>query len=222
MQAILYAVQIWKAKVINLSIGFDAEKLAESGTADSQILVHALKYARAQNVVVFAAASNSANRRSLAFPACKPDHVLSINSTNGSGGRSRFNPLEQEYHENLSILGEYVKSTWLQSDMDDGETVTIAGAVWKRDEGTSQATTIAACVAVLILQFGRQYGVGENLETFEGLRSVLRAMTEGKTGDGFRDIVPWRGVFRTSHSSFDTLSDAIKSRMRDVLSRALV
>ncbi|KAF8856770.1 subtilisin-like protein [Acephala macrosclerotiorum] len=207
--AILYAVHVWKVKVINLSIGFDEEKL---GVPESQVVIHALQYARQQNVVVLAAASNSGNREKLAFPACKPDHVLSINSTDGNGGRSWFNPQKQEYHENLSILGEYIKSTWLQVDCCKEGTFMVGESVWKRQEGTSQATTIAACVAVLILQFGRQYGVGEKLETFEGVRSVLRAMTQGKTDDGFRDIVPWIDVFRMSHGV-----DAIKMRIRDIL-----
>lgn len=203
-------------KVINLSIGFDQEKIP---TLERQVLIHALQYARQQDVTVFAAASNSGNREWLAFPACKPDHVLSINSTNGSGGRSWFNPQKQEYHENLSILGEFVKSTWLENEYGkDDKVFKIEGSAWKRQEGTSQATTIAACVAVLILQFGRQYGVGEKLETFEGVRSVLRAMTEGKTDDGFRDIVPWISVFRTSSSGVDV----IKKRIDEILDKAWI
>jgi subtilisin family serine protease len=210
----LYAVQEWEVKVINLSIGFDRDKLDDS---DKQILLFALWFARQKDVVVFAAASNNANRTKLAFPACKPDYVLSINSTNGSSGRSWFNPQKQEFDQNLSILGENIKSTWLQRD-GEGTTRKGDGSVWKRQEGTSQATTIAACVAVLILQFGRQYGVGKKLETFEGVREVLRGMTERLTDQSFRDIVPWMTVFRTSPNRKDNI-DRIRKRIEDILEK---
>jgi subtilisin family serine protease len=216
-------VQVWKVKIINLSIGFDRDKLdvlEKSRDYGKQILLHALWYARQQNVVVFAAASNHANRKRLAFPACKPDYVLSINSTNGSGGKSWFNPQKQEFDGNLSILGEHIKSTWLQQDINKERTTkTEDGSVWKRQEGTSQATTIAACVAVLVLQFGRQYGIGPKLETFDGVREVLRGkngMTNELTDQSFRDIVPWTTVFRTSSNHDDNI-DRIRTRIEEIL-----
>lgn len=212
---------MWRAKIINLSIGFDRDKLdslVQSGDNSEQILIHSLKYARQEDVVVFAAASNHANRKRHAFPACKPDYVLGINSTNGSSGRSWFNPLIQKYDHNLSILGEHIKSTWLQHDGQE-TTKQVDGSVWKRQEGTSQATTIAACAAVLILQFGRQYGVGKNskkLETFEGIRGILREMAKQATDQSFRDIVPWTTVFRTS-GNHDEDVDRIRTRMEEIL-----
>lgn len=142
----------------------------------------------------------------------KPDHVLSINFTDGSGGRSWLSPQKQEYYENLSILGEYIKSTWLQNDCCKEGTFKVGEFLRKRQEGTPRATTIAACVAALILQFRRQYRVREKLETFEDVRSVLRAITQGKTDDGFCDIVPWIDVFCMSNGV-----DAIKIRIRDNL-----
>jgi subtilisin family serine protease len=192
------------------------EKLPDA----KQVMLNALSYARSQHVVVLAAASNSANRENLAFPACQHDYVLSINSTNGNGVRSDFNPLNQKYGENLSVLGENISSTWLQKDYGNKEGVFKQGeSVWKRAEGTSQATTIAACVAVLILQFGRQYSVGEKLEKFAGVRAVLRAMTGPReTGDGFWDIVPWIGVFNMAPEGIDS----IKSRILDSLREANV
>jgi subtilisin family serine protease len=209
---------VWKVKVINLSIGFDREKLRaleKSGDFSKDVLLYALNYARQEHVVVFAAASNHANRKLLAFPACRPECVLSINSNNGSGGRSWFNPQTQEYGSNFSILGEYIKSTWLQND-DEGEIRQSDGSVWKRQEGTSQATTIAACVAVLILQFGRQYGAGKKLETFEGVQAVLRKMTTRTTDQSFREIIPWTTVFRTSESHNDNI-DRIRIRIEEIL-----
>jgi len=217
-KAILYAVQVWKVKVINLSIGFDREKLdalEKSGDFSKDVLLYALNYARQEHVVVFAAASNHANRKLLAFPACRPECILSINSNNGSSGRSWFNPQTQEYDSNLSILSEYIKSTWLQND-DEGEIRHSDGSVWKRQEGTSQATTIAACVAVLILQFGRQYGAGKKLETFEGVQAVLRKMTTRTTDQSFREIIPWTTVFRTSESHNDNI-DRIRIRIEEIL-----
>ena len=202
-------------KIISLSIGFVQADLDE---LSQQAMKHSLQYARQHEVVVFAAASNSGNRDFLAFPACKPDYVLGINSTDGNGGRSRFNPQNQDRHENLSILGEYIKSTWLQSESGREGTCKIGDSVWRRDEGTSQATAVAASVAVLILQFGRQYGVDRRLEKFEGVRSVLRAMAETKTGDGFYDMVPWKTVFRMTPDAIDR----IKGRFVETLDKAQI
>ena len=206
---------MWKVKVISLSIGFVRKELND---LTQQAMIHALQYARQQEVVVFAAASNSGNRDFLAFPACKPDYVIGINSTDGNGGRSRFNPQIQDRHENLSILGEYIKSTWLQADLGKEGTFKINNSVWQRHQGTSQATAIAACVAVLILQFGRQYGIDKRLEKFEGVRSVLRAMAGERTSDGFYDMVPWQTVFHITSGDIDR----IKTRVLELLDRAQI
>jgi hypothetical protein len=193
-------VHKWQVKVINLSIGFVADLLKDW---EKRIVRRALQYARQRDVVIFAATANSGNREAIAFPASEADYVFSMNSTNGNGYKSSFNPPpapEQKFDSNFSILGEYIYSPWLQVTLDPRKPGVRRkwGSAWKRQQGTSQATTIAACVTVLVMQFSRQYGIHENfeLETFAGIRDILRAMAGNKTSEGFHDIVPWKRVFR--------------------------
>lgn len=179
-------------------------------------MVRALEYARRRKVIVFAAASNSGNRERIAFPACEEDCVICMNSTDGTGTRSRFNPQQMIWKQNFSILGEYVKSTWLQKEFNEKKVIRQQKSAWKRQQGTSVATTIAACVAVLIVQFGRQYGCIEKLETPAGIRLILRKMTENREDrrDGFCDIVPWSYVF---DSSVDGGIDEIRRSINRIL-----
>lgn len=192
------AVCTWKVNVINLSIGFNQNGLLRP---ERRILHDALDFAWRSNVVIFAAASNSGNREELAYPASERHLVFCMNSTDGNGGRSWFNPQHQVRHDNFSILGEHVLSTWLQNDLSSGAFLSKQGAAWKRDQGTSIACTIAACVAVLVYQFGRQYAVGmpEILETPKGLNAILGIMS-CETSDGFYDIVPWVELFHSKHN----------------------
>ncbi len=192
------AVCTWKVNVINLSIGFNQNELLKP---EKRILHDALDFAWRSNVVIFAAASNSGNREELAYPASERHLVFCMNSTDGNGGRSWFNPQHQDRRDNFSILGEHVLSTWLQNDLSSGVFFSKQGAALKRNQGTSIACTIAACVAVLVYQFGRQYAVDmpEILETPDGLSAILVMMSR-RTSDGFRDIVPWVDLFHPNHN----------------------
>ena len=195
-------MQNWEVQIINLSIGFVADNL---NYLERRIVRRALRYAREHNVVIFAAAANSGNREAIAFPASETDFVLSMNSTDGNGHKSDSNPPaapEIKLDPNFSILGEDILSTWLQAALDkdprEAGVVKKKGAAWKRARGTSQATTIAACVTLLIMQFGRQYGIDGSLEleSLAGIRKILTCMAEERTFQRFQDIVPWKTVFR--------------------------
>lgn len=206
------AVCNWEVNIINLSIGFDRHELKDP---DKKILHDALDFAYRSNVVIFAAASNSGNRQELAYPASERKLVFCMNSTDGSGGRSWFNPQHQNRHDNFSILGEHVRSTWLQNDLSSEVFLDENNAVLKRDQGTSIACTIAACVAALVYQFGRQYAVDmrDKLETPDGINKIFGMMSR-RTGDGFYDIVPWE-LFHCKHSinQIKTLIDIRLSKL---------
>jgi hypothetical protein len=126
--------------------------------------------------------------------------LICVNSSNGDGRQSRFNPDPQE-QVSLSILGEDVRSTWPQNLSWDEKDKT--GATWKYDEGTSIATPILASVAALLIQFSRQYKPSSYamLESPEGIYHMLRRMAGNPTREGFYDIVPWKEVFNSNYST---------------------
>lgn len=186
---------------------------------------NALKYAmdRDPEVLVFAAASNEGNRDKILFPASE-DRVFCINSSNGDGNASEFNPPHQERHENFSILGEGVNSTCLQQS--NAGTSGRLLASWEMRRGTSVATPIAASVAAIILHFGRQWvpeGHHRNLETRRGIKRVLENMAPQENRDRFYDIVPWRNGVFVENNGFRDPNESIalaKERFRDVLEDA--
>ncbi|CAI6336118.1 unnamed protein product [Periconia digitata] len=216
--ALLYATDVWKVKIISLSIGFRKALLSEQ---DKMILRNAIRYATSKEVLIFAAASNDGNRDRILFPASEPEPFC-INSSNGNGHASAFNPPRQEYDENFSILGEGVRSTWLQEmkDLSPGE---IMQPSLKVRRGTSVATPIAACVSIIIIHFGRQWEpIGhEKLETRRGIRCILRSMVPHRNIEKFYDIVPWLGVFEllTTRDQKDPV-EAAKTRIEERLEAA--
>jgi hypothetical protein len=211
---------VWKVKIVSLSIGFRKAFLRDEEKA---IVRNALKYVMDTHpeVLVFAAASNEGNRDKILFPASE-DKVFCVNSSNGDGNASEFNPPHQERHENFSILGEGVKSTCLQQR--NAGTSGRLVASWAIRRGTSVATPIAASVAAIILHFGRQW-VPEghkNLETRRGIKRVLESMAPHENRDRFYDIVPWvNGVFlenndfRDPNESIASAKDKIRNVLED-------
>jgi subtilisin family serine protease len=193
-QAILYATDVWKVKIISLSIGF---RKAFLGDTEKAIVRNAIDYARKAEVLIFAAASNEGNRDRILFPASEPESFC-IHSSNGYGVSSEFNPPPQPERENFSILGEGVRSTTLQSESQPDEAGRVK-ATWAVRRGTSVATPIAAAVAAIVIHFGRQWEPDghEKLETRRGIKRILKSMTT-RNDARFYDIVPWHGVFELS------------------------
>jgi subtilisin family serine protease len=196
LQAILYTVHVWKVKIISLSIGFRKSWLRDE---ELSIVQNAIAYATESKVMIFAAASNAGNRSEILFPASEPE-LFCINSSDGYGNPSKFNSPHREFSENFSILGEGVKSTWLQNPDDTAK----GTATLEVHTGTSVATPIAASAAAIILHFGRQWEPEkrERLEVRRGMLCILKGMATKK--EKFYDIVPWRGVFDlTEHDEED-------------------
>ena len=180
LQAIMHASDEWKVDIISMSFGFP-----QYYTSIERAISHAVR----QNIIVFAAASNSGANRKIAFPASLSNGVIRINSADGRGAGSRYNPppLAQEY--NFSVLGESVLSAWPTKP---------GRAVEKRKSGTSTSTPIAAAIAALILEFERQMKKQspeskvlhrERLQSLEGMRAIFSHMSEPK--DGYSYVVPW-------------------------------
>jgi hypothetical protein len=69
----------------------------------------AIEEAFQRRVLMFAAASNHGGNKDIAFPA-NQDQVICVNSTNGQGDPSGFNP-SFEQGRNLGALGEWVMSS---------------------------------------------------------------------------------------------------------------
>jgi subtilisin family serine protease len=215
-KAIIYATEVWKVKIISLSIGFRKAFLDDE---DKTIVRNAIGYATNKKVLIFAAASNDGNRDRILFPASEPEPFC-INSSNGNGHASEFNPPHQEQDENFSILGEGVSSTWLQKP-DDVQFDGRVKPTWEVRGGTSVATPIAASVAAIIIHFGRQWEpVGhEKLETRRGIRCILKSMAPKKNTEKFYDVVPWHGLFELPNIVKDPIG-AAKERIENELDAA--
>lgn len=185
---------------------------------DRKIVRSAIEYATNAKVIMFAASSNSGNREHILFPASER-RLFCINSSDGNGGASKFNPPYQDQVENFSILGERVRSTWLQSSKSiEAELKSSRDAAWEVKSGTSIATPIAASVAIMIIHFGRQWEPKnhEILEEREGLMHIFRSMAT-KNRAKFFDIVPWHGVFELGLEDLKDPIEATKKRFENIL-----
>lgn len=115
------------ARVINLSI---------AGTSQSATLQEAIDYAWSNNVVVVAAAGNSADT-TIQYPAAC-NHVLSVSSTSPGDALSYFSSYGS--YVKISAPGETIWTTQ--------NTLTTPYGAWR---GTSFASPVVASVAALVL-----------------------------------------------------------------------
>ena len=150
--------------------------------ARPQCIGNAVKQASDQQIVMFAAASNDGGNKGIPFPPSFSSRVICVNSANGLGGASSFNPPPQSGH-NFSVLGEAVKSAW---------PLHLGNKEERRQWGTSTSTPIAAAIAALVMEFARQLPVNikhfERLKSLEGMSAVFKDMSVLK--DGYDYVVP--------------------------------
>ena len=165
----------------------------------------AIERASGKDVIVFASASNSGTNRKIPFPASH-FRVIGINSADGGGAGSRYNPPPLPTNHNFSVLGEAVSSAWPPG---------LGQGVEKRQWGTSTSTPIAAAIAALVLEFARQPALkishGPRLKSHEGMTEILSSMSEEK--DGYKNIVPWKLLEN------DAGRDVVAFRLSDILYR---
>ncbi|KAL2067620.1 hypothetical protein VTL71DRAFT_15716 [Oculimacula yallundae] len=166
----------WNVDIITMSFGF---------YNIAPVVRNAIRQALARPVLIFAAASNNGTRRDVAFPASMTG-VFCINSANGDGGPSKFNP-ELKPDQVFSIIGENVKSSWTTDEN---------ATPHKSMTGTSVATPIAAAVAALVLEYVIQNDPEsflvdqlDEFKEYDGMSKIFSLMS--RTRDGYKNIVPW-------------------------------
>lgn len=102
----------------------------------------AIGTASSASILMFCAASNGGGNTSIAYPA-NQNEVICVNSANGLGAPSDYNPDEAQEGRNLCALGEGVKSPGPKLRQ-------------RRKSGTSFATPIAAALAAVVLDYAQQ------------------------------------------------------------------
>ena len=119
--------------IISMSFGFPAYDKHLEG------IQRAIDKASSAHILMFCAASNGGGNTSIAYPA-NQNEVICVNSANGLGSPSEYNPGEAQEGRNLCALGEAVKSSWPKLQL-------------QRKSGTSIATPIAAALAAVLLDY---------------------------------------------------------------------
>ncbi|KAH7025646.1 uncharacterized protein B0I36DRAFT_293233 [Microdochium trichocladiopsis] len=141
-KAILHAVKVWKVDIISMSFGFPSRDI--EGYSE---LERALKQAAYEDVLVFAAASNSGGRLGRAFPA-RERNVICVHSTDNLGNPSPFSPTAQGI--SLATVGEAVKAAW-PSHLCPADAVEDT----THKSGTSFATPIMVGIAATLMLYAR-------------------------------------------------------------------
>ncbi|KAF2636034.1 subtilisin-like protein [Massarina eburnea CBS 473.64] len=181
-----------KIDIISISVGFQQRVLGDA-------MERAIDYAKANNVLIFAAASNSGANAGRSWPA-RYDGVFAIHSTDTNGNPSGFNPTEFE-GINFATVGEAVESSWPNhlsrspAKLPNGKGLkgqdTKGGVDFSPDcsvevkSGTSFATPIAASLAVFLLQYAKKNLEPKfvaQLKRYGTMQSVLKCLAGTKRG----------------------------------------
>lgn len=183
-----------------MSFGFDRL------THKLHCIKSAILYAHSKDTVLFAAACNKGGLEEVAYPASQAE-VICINSTDGEGTPSTFNPSNKK-DKNFSTVGEGVLSSWLHNEQ-------------RRMNGTSFATPIAAGIAAFTMDYMEQKKidwlkeddiyVAGGIKTRGGIAAVFNQHLSYVRGD-VRFLSPWR-FFKKDATGLDgallqTLRDA--------------
>jgi hypothetical protein len=195
-----------RVDIINMSFGFPKY------TSELKPILDAIRDARKNGVIMFAAAGNAGGNASVSWPAAlhETGDLIRVNSSDGDGAPSGFNP-DAEAGRWICTLGEGVPSC------EPAPSFPLAGfAATRRNvndteqeivyrSGTSFATPIAAAIASIVLGVmdniaaSATYGPDPlnllpRLRTPLGMEKVLCGTCVRKAGftrAGFSYITPW-------------------------------
>lgn len=182
-QAFNHALDDWNVDIVIMSFGYHVRGLYR---LFEEALSRARKFWPKKDVLLFAAASNEGGNSPRTYPA-RFDNVFCINSCDGNGDGSGFNPTPVEKEDNYCILGQDI----------------LAADPKVRVSGTSYAAPIAASLAASLIEFVGQnwphadlvrgMQVMEDLQTHSGMRRILDGIA--KKRNDYYYLCPWQELF---------------------------
>jgi Subtilase family len=129
-------------------------------------------------VIILASASNQGANHPITFPARLKNIVFCIGAADGKGNPAAFNPPfigEEKY----SALGEAVLGA-------------VPGNQYRRKDGTSTATPIAAGIAAVLIDFTRQFmDMPKGPDIYQTMRKLFIKMSEATVEQSYRYLAPW-------------------------------
>ncbi|KAK3298742.1 peptidase S8/S53 domain-containing protein [Chaetomium fimeti] len=201
-EAIRHAMDIEQADIISMSWGYQKE---------IPIITKAIREAFHRNTIIIASASNmgSLSKESVAFPASLRQ-VICINSTDGYGNPSEFNPAPSP-DRGFAVIGEGLQ---VACPLKIGDILRVI-------RGTSAAAAIASGLATLVLQYSRQRANAgkavkepSRLKDCDAMRKVFYGMSNQRLG--YHVLVPDLIFHETGEERHYRISQRI-SAMLDAL-----
>jgi hypothetical protein len=164
----------------------------------------AVEIARRQGSICLAAAANSGANAPVSFPA-RHRGVIAINSTDGYGNPSAFNPSPRDNDRNFSTLGEGVPTAPMYR----------TEGIESRKSGTSFSVCIAAGILARMLEYTnakmKLSGSERNkLHSYEGALAMLTLMSTKRAGYSY--VAPW--LLWTDENSMAIVNDKILQAIR--------
>ncbi|CAO2652992.1 Nn.00g024030.m01.CDS01 [Neocucurbitaria sp. VM-36] len=196
-EAIWWAVNIHRADIISMSLGWEQEHRFEDRYVVRNAISDAMT-AQDQKVLFFAAASNFGGGKHELFPARHPQ-VFSVRATDSFGKHPAFNASLPEETE-VKVYGTLGVSV---PTARRGGSEEVVGRT-----GTSPATAVAAGLAALVIGYINAFGEGrwDNIRTQDGFQRLLRKIsTEPEARKCF---ITLENV-HNSQSSFEMLLDNV-------------
>jgi len=188
--------------ILNMSFGFpDADEPSLDPLRSALQDIHT-----SNKVIILAAAHNDGGNEAVMWPASERTCVICVNSADGDGNPSSFNPTQQS--PRFCTLGEGLELRLTggqmeraKSDAQDPSKV----AKTRIESGTSFATPVAAALVAMILQFVDSEVDGSDLSEKQKQRlkkvrtrqGILRIFQERcvdqshATRNGYHYIAPW-------------------------------
>lgn len=148
-------------------------------------LEQALKSAYADDVLLFAAASNDGGRSGRSYPA-RERTVIAVHTTDTYGTRSTFSPTAIDDSSNIATVGEAVESAWPMPKC-HGKTDTQYTV---HKSGTSFATPTVAGIAGFLLLYTRMHlpEHAKALKSHKRMEALLKKVAEKGHSGGSRSI----------------------------------